>query len=82
MTLRVPEHKCKCGAEMDATTGVDTGTVPADGDFTVCIICGFIWVFNDDLTLREPTDKDMHYLEQDPSLAVLLSRIRGEITMP
>ena len=52
-TTRHSESYCwNCKTKLDASTGEGA---PADGDWTVCIRCGCLSVYRDDLTLREPT---------------------------
>ncbi len=41
----------------NAGTGIDSK--PEPGDYTVCIYCHFLLVFNDDYSLRTPTEKDI-----------------------
>jgi hypothetical protein len=60
----LPPSRCpNCGKVLDAATGVDEKglhqRLPAAGDFTVCIGCGHIMVFANDLTLRNPTAAEM-----------------------
>lgn len=51
-TTRVVANRC---LNCDAATGVDTGNSPSPGDFTVCIGCGHLMAFADDLSFRELT---------------------------
>ena len=39
--------------------------IPSEGDVTICIYCGHISVFNTDLTLRNPTDEEIHIIAGD-----------------
>jgi len=58
-TVRVPARKCpQCRALLDAVTDPREGKHPKPGDFSVCIHCACLMVFNDDLTLRESTLKE------------------------
>lgn len=55
----VPEQKCPtCGTKLDAAASPD-GATPNAGDFTICVECGEWMRFNDDLTLRSFTKKDV-----------------------
>lgn len=50
----VPPSQCvECGKKMDMASG--RGATPEPGDFTLCIRCGSLNVFDVDLTLRRPT---------------------------
>ena len=51
---KVPESSCcECGNRLDGATGSDA--TPSHGDFMLCIVCGSLNVFADDMTLRQPT---------------------------
>jgi hypothetical protein len=74
-TTRVPESRCLgCGAVQSATTSLD-GQRPSPGDFTVCLECGHLMVFADDLTVRELTEGEMHDIAGSPDL-ILIQRLR------
>jgi len=63
--VNVPVSTCtNCGVLADAATGVaahdhEGEIVPEPGDFTVCLQCGHIMTFADDLTLRDLTDEEV-----------------------
>ena len=53
----VPTTACwECGHRSDAASGA---TTPKPGDFTLCINCGALSVFADDLAARPPTDDEV-----------------------
>lgn len=52
-------HCTNCGWECDDATGVATEDDPSPGDFTVCIECGHLMAYADDLTLRDLTDAEV-----------------------
>jgi hypothetical protein len=54
-----------CGKMLDGCTAVDADGGPCPGDFTVCISCGHLMAFADDLTLRELTSEEMHAIAGD-----------------
>lgn len=55
-----PSSCLSCGYKIDAATSVGSTTrKPKPGDFNVCISCGHIAAFADDLSLRELTDAEM-----------------------
>jgi hypothetical protein len=57
--IRVPKRFCpQCRAKLDAVTDPREGKRPKPGDFSVCIHCACLMIFNDDLTLRESTLKE------------------------
>lgn len=56
---RIPRVKClKCGYPMDATTSVFEDATPKAGDYSLCLGCGYVAVFNADHTLRAPTEQE------------------------
>lgn len=45
---------------MDAASDpTDDDAVPAPGDCTICIHCGYLMAYTDDLTFRELTDEEL-----------------------
>lgn len=56
---RTPDSKCcECGTHITGASSSD-GSKPSQGDFTLCIKCGSLNVFDADLTLRAPTDDEI-----------------------
>lgn len=52
-----PDLVCvECGKPMDRTAGA---CAPGPGDFTLCIGCASLNIFNDDMRFRKPTDEEM-----------------------
>ena len=65
-----PQNHCpKCGYRTDAAS-VARGQHhrPNAGDISVCMNCGAITIFNDDLTLREPTGKELLEASLNPDV--------------
>jgi hypothetical protein len=61
---RTPQCAClNCGALLDAAINVhadnEKGALPEPGGITVCYTCGHVMAFNDDLTFRELTDREI-----------------------
>jgi len=71
-TIRTPEKICKCGYMLDATSQVGGESTPSEGDFTVCLKCGELWVFNNDITVREPTLKEFQIFSKLPEAKTVL----------
>jgi hypothetical protein len=72
-TYRVRASPCPgCGLIQDAATNVGSQTgAPLPGDATVCLGCGLILVYAEDLGLIRPTDPELFELmlsECGPSL--------------
>jgi hypothetical protein len=67
-----PVPQCvDCDKRLDGATGVDTDDAPKSGDFTVCIYCGSIMVYNDDLTLRRPSAAEAWELAGDKRILAI-----------
>lgn len=62
----MPESRyCECGKQLDACSGDNR---PSPGDATLCIDCGSLNFFGDDLRLRKPTDEEMLEAAADPGI--------------
>lgn len=74
----VPESPCTaCGRPMNGATCVGDEAAPEPGDFTVCIRCGHLMVFGDQLILRDPTDSEAIEIGGDERLlAIQAARAR------
>ena len=61
MTTRTPEAKClRCEHKVDAVSHpTNDEVVPKPGDATVCLYCGYLMVFTDDMTFRELTEEEL-----------------------
>jgi hypothetical protein len=69
---------------MDAASSAEDGAVPTPGDISVCLNCGQILVFGDDLIQRMPTEEELAKIKASkiwPGLqSVQISiRMRGRI---
>jgi hypothetical protein len=84
MTTDTPKCRClHCGKTLDAVSGINTGDAPSPGSLTVCIRCGAVMVFADDLTVRGMTEKEMDYLCNDTkTMKTLASRGQAIRLMP
>lgn len=58
--MLLPMSKClDCGKQMDAASGLQGDPEPRPNDVSVCLYCGHITAFAEDLTLRPLTDVEM-----------------------
>ena len=76
---RMPASAClSCGDKLDACTGLyGAGDVPHPGDITICLRCGNIMAFADDLSLRELNDREAHAVAGNPKiLAAQAARVK------
>lgn len=63
---RLPACTCEvCGYAFDCATRAVLKDVerPKEGDFSLCAKCGEIYVFNEDMTIRIPTIKELMALD-------------------
>jgi hypothetical protein len=76
-TTRMKSCPCtNCGKMQNAATGVNEDCAPSPGDCSICLDCGHLMVFADDLKLRNPTDAEMHEMAGD-SRIVEMQRMRA-----
>ena len=61
MTTRLAETKClRCHHKLDAASCLaDDAAVPKPGDITICIKCGYLMTFADDLSFRDLTEEEI-----------------------
>lgn len=58
---------------MDATTDIENkGLTPKEGDFSVCLYCGELYVFKPDLTVRKANLKENIEFSKDPGAPVII----------
>lgn len=60
-----------CGEVFDRASCVGEDKAPRPGDVTVCIRCGHIMAFANDLSFRELTDAEMRAVAGDKRLIAL-----------
>lgn len=76
---RVPETPClNCLTLVDAASPVDKRGKPRPGDITVCLYCGHVMAFADDLAFRELTSDEMHEVAGNKSV-LDIQRARGMV---
>jgi len=63
---RLSPNTClACGGLLDAATGLFEANRPSSGDITLCLQCGHIMAFTDNLGFRELTDAEAHAVAGD-----------------
>jgi len=82
--MNIIAHTCPhCGYELDAATACDFEEAgqPGPGDMSICIECGEVCVFVDDINLRKPTDSELVEIAGTPGLvmAALIARMCHQI---
>jgi len=80
MTTRLPEAEClRCRKKVDAASCIaDDGAAPEPGDVTICIFCGYLMTFADDLSFRELTEEEILELPLDEISRFQIARKRIE----
>lgn len=64
-------HCLNCGEIMDGVFEVGeeiNGRNPSPGDVAMCLYCGHLMAFGDDLKLREPNSAEIHDIAGDPRI--------------
>lgn len=65
-TTATPRVLCgTCGYLFTNSTGVTSDTAPEAGDFSICINCGAVLIFDRDLRLRIATEAEITEVMQD-----------------
>ena len=70
-----------CGKVLDAANVVSTDGqdyAPSSGDITICLGCGHVMAFDDDLKLREMTDAEAREIAGDRRM-LAVQKARGEL---
>jgi hypothetical protein len=77
--MKVPSSACPaCKYVNDRATSLeDESLVPKAGDLSVCLNCGEIMIFNDDLTTRSVTLNDL--AELPPEIHAHLDRMQRAV---
>jgi hypothetical protein len=80
--FQIPMSKCpECGHILDAANCVSDGRPPAapePGDFTVCLNCGHLLVFDDNLGTREPNVEEAREIAGDRRV-LAIQKARGAV---
>jgi hypothetical protein len=77
MTKVVPSKCTNCGKMLDGATSSDADeTSPEPGNITICLYCGELMRYENDLTLGKLTDADMYEIAGDP-LVLKMQQLRG-----
>jgi hypothetical protein len=74
-----PSNCCECGKVLDACGGPSR---PEAGDYTMCMYCGSLNIFDEGLKLRGPTDDEIFTAAADPTfqfLRMVLERARARV---
>ncbi len=65
-TTRLPTASCpRCGYEMDSASGVNHNRKPKPGDFSLCLRCGQVLRFDDELVPVLALERELEELEPE-----------------
>jgi hypothetical protein len=70
-THRVTSCTCpSCGSPLDSVSNANDNEnhAPKEGDITVCFRCGHVLIYQEDGTVRNPTDKEIIEIAGDPDI--------------
>lgn len=70
-----PSACSACGAHLSAATGADNDDRPNEGDVSVCITCGNITIFDENLKLRPATPEEYNEIASAPLIQRMLADI-------
>lgn len=74
-----PEHCTECNQLLDAASFIgDERVKPRPGDISLCIRCGHMTAFKDDMRRRELSDEEMHEMAGNAAL-LKLQRARAKL---
>ncbi len=75
--IHLPESKCtRCGYVMDMATTLEDPEIhlPKPGDISLCMRCGLLSVFDENLRLQPPSDEKIEKLMRDKEQWELILR--------
>ena len=75
--IEMPESSCpNCGEIMNAAQAVDAeGNEPGAGDASICMSCGHLSIFTDELMLRNPTSEELEKWAGDERLVDVMTAL-------
>ena len=76
--VRIPESRClDCGHVLTGAARApgQPVTKPRPGDVTICLECGHIQAFADDLTMRALSEEEMTEIAGDPEIVAMVNAI-------
>jgi hypothetical protein len=64
-----------CRLVCDGAMSTGHGQGPSPGDYSVCLGCGAPLLFDDDLSLRQPTSDELQAMLEEPEYRKALSAV-------
>jgi hypothetical protein len=75
MISRTPVSRClNCGHKFNAAGGINAEDAPEPGNICLCIACGAVMLYAEDLTVRGMTREEMDDLSNDAETMNFLAR--------
>lgn len=65
---KIPIGKCLACGEANYIASSVTRVKPSAGDICICLYCGHMTVFNEDLTMHEPTEEETATALRNPEV--------------
>ena len=66
---RTKKNSCLyCNHKLDGATQVNGNHQPKPGDVSICIACGNVSIFKEDMTLRKPSPEEEAEMQNDPNI--------------
>lgn len=81
MSENIKSHRTKdclclsCGKALNSAITIDGESAPIPGDIAICLDCGHIMVFDENLAARELTDEEVIETAGSPDL-ILMQKLR------
>lgn len=78
-TRKTPNAVClNCKEIVECATSVNSDCGPIPGAISICLYCGHVMAFTDNLSLRQLTDEEMYDVAGDP-IILEIQRMRIEM---
>lgn len=76
----VARSRCPgCGHEVDRAGGMQDAEPPTPGAISICISCGYLSIFTEDLALRPPTEAELAEIRADTTAWPIIQRARQNV---
>lgn len=77
--VNMPSSTCKgCGTVNDAASHPIGLKQPQPGSISICLTCGYLAAFADDLTIRDLTDEEMYMVAGNPRI-LKIQKARADV---
>jgi len=74
--VTIPESTCiNCGHVNDRAFALGADIRPCPGDVTICVECGHLMVFTDDLRFRNPNSDELKRFAGDPMIVAAMTAL-------